>query len=124
MRIAEWLRQADYDLETAEYMFQGGRRFYAVFMCHLAVEKGLKALFEARLGRMPPKTHNLVYLASQAGIQPEAEIGAFLVKLGEASVPTRYPDNIDQLQKEYTREVTREIVDQARVTLQWIKKQL
>ena len=124
MRVTEWMRQADYDLETAEYMFQGGRRFYAVFMCHLAVEKGLKALFETKLNRLPPKTHNLVYLASEAGVQPEAEVGTFLVRLGEASIPTRYPDSIDLLQKEYTPEVTRGIVDQARATLQWIKTQL
>jgi len=26
----EWLQQADYDMETAEYMFSGGRAFYAV----------------------------------------------------------------------------------------------
>jgi HEPN domain-containing protein len=31
----EWLRQADYDMDTADYMFSGGRYFYAVFMCHL-----------------------------------------------------------------------------------------
>ena len=38
----EWFRQADYDLETAEYMLRGGRRFYAVFISHLAVEKALE----------------------------------------------------------------------------------
>ena len=123
-RLTEWMRQADYDLETAQYMLQGGRCFYAVFMCHMAVEKALKGLFEARLGRMPPKTHNLVYLASQAGVQPEAEVGAFLVRLGEASVPTRYPDSIDRLQKEYTLEVAAGIVTQAKAALQWIKTQL
>jgi HEPN domain-containing protein len=70
------------------------------------------------LGRLPPKTHNLVYLASQAGVEPDAEIGAFLVKLGEASVPTRYPDSIDRLQVEYTQEITAGIVTQARTSLQ------
>jgi HEPN domain-containing protein len=93
-------------------------------MCHLALEKSLKGLFEARLGRLPPKTHNLVYLASQAGVQPGAEIGMFLVKLSEASVPTRYPDSIDRLQKEYTQEVAAKIVEQTRAALQWIKTQL
>jgi len=44
-RVTEWMRQADYDWETAEYMLQGGRCFYAVFMCHMAVEKALKGLF-------------------------------------------------------------------------------
>jgi len=32
MESDEWLKQSDYDMETAEYMFQGGRYFYAVFM--------------------------------------------------------------------------------------------
>lgn len=28
----EWLKQADYDMDTAEFMFSGERYFYAVFM--------------------------------------------------------------------------------------------
>ena len=58
----EWLRQADYDMDTAEYMLSGGRYFYAVFMCHLSIEKALKGLFHDRLSVIPPKTHNLIYL--------------------------------------------------------------
>lgn len=38
-RVEEWFAQAAYDLDTAEYMLEGGRRFYAVFMAHLCVEK-------------------------------------------------------------------------------------
>ena len=41
----EWLNQSDYDMDTAEYMHQGGRHIYAVFMCHLAIEKALKGLY-------------------------------------------------------------------------------
>jgi len=58
----EWFRQADYDMETAEYMFQGDRYFYSVFMCHLCVEKALKGLYQERLKEIPPRVHNLVYL--------------------------------------------------------------
>ncbi|WP_367401612.1 HEPN domain-containing protein [Geoalkalibacter halelectricus] len=36
-RTEEWLRQSDYDFETAEVMFNSGRQIYAVFMCHLAI---------------------------------------------------------------------------------------
>lgn len=49
-KSAEWLKQADYDLETAKYMFEGGRCFYTVFMCHLAIEKALKGLFAVKKG--------------------------------------------------------------------------
>jgi HEPN domain-containing protein len=41
----EWLRQADYDMDTAKFMLRGGRTAYAVFFCHLSVEKGLKGLY-------------------------------------------------------------------------------
>ena len=37
--VEEWFRQADYDIDTADYMFSGGRYFYAVFMCHLSIER-------------------------------------------------------------------------------------
>ena len=40
----EWLRQADYDLDSAEYMFQCERYIYCIFLCHLAIEKALKGL--------------------------------------------------------------------------------
>jgi hypothetical protein len=59
-RAAEWLKQADYDMGTAEFMAKGGRYFYAVFMCHLAIEKALKGLYEQNLHEIPPKTHNLL----------------------------------------------------------------
>ena len=36
---SEWIKQSDYDMDTAKYMFNGGRYAYIVFICHLAVEK-------------------------------------------------------------------------------------
>jgi len=35
----EWLKQADYDMDTADAMFTSARYLYAVFMCHLSIEK-------------------------------------------------------------------------------------
>ncbi len=39
-----WLQMAEYDFKTAECMFKAGRYVYVVFMCHLAIEKMLKAV--------------------------------------------------------------------------------
>ena len=41
-KYKEWLKQADYDMDTADAMHSSGRYFYAVFMCHLSIEKALK----------------------------------------------------------------------------------
>jgi len=123
-RIAEWLRQADYDMDTAEYMHRGGRRFYAVFMCHLAVEKALKGLFEAKLGHAPPKTHNLMYLLSRAGVEPDADVGEFIAQLSQANVTTRYPDSLDSIQAQYSEAVVVHLLSRTRKALTWIKSTL
>ena len=64
----EWLRQADYDMETAEAMFTSNRSIYAVFMCHLAIEKALKGLFQKKQGELPPKIHNLMYFIEKLNL--------------------------------------------------------
>lgn len=119
----EWLKQADYDLDTAEYMHNGGRYFYAIFMCHMAIEKGLKGLYQATLNEVPPKVHNLVFLLNKIGVRPPEELGKFLVKLNEANVATRYPDEIEKLQREYTASVTLEILQKSKEAFKWIKAQ-
>jgi HEPN domain-containing protein len=58
----EWLKQAAYDMDTADAMFTSGRYLYVVFMCHLSIEKSLKGLHSKELAEVPPKTHNLIYL--------------------------------------------------------------
>lgn len=42
-KVAYWLDIADYDLDTAEAMYQTGRWLYVAFMCHQVIEKTLKA---------------------------------------------------------------------------------
>ena len=117
----EWQKQADYDLETADFMFKGGRYFYAVFMCHLSIEKALKGLYHKKLDEIPPKTHNLVYLMNKVGFKPPEEIGRFLVKLNQASIVTRYPEDLAVLQREYTQTIVKEILSKTRGALEWIR---
>ena len=61
----EWLLQADYDMDTAQYMFDGGRYFYTVFMCHLSIKKAIKSLYSASLKVEPPKLHDLLYFSNR-----------------------------------------------------------
>jgi HEPN domain-containing protein len=119
----EWLKQADYDMSTAEYMFRGGRYFYAVFMCHLSIEKALKGLYRERLNEQPPRVHNLVYMLNKMSIKPPEPIGRFLVKLNEASVVTRYPEDIRRLQKDFTKKIVKDILSEGKGALKWIKTQ-
>ena len=123
-RTEEWLRQADYDMDTADYMFQGGRYLYAVFMCHLAVEKALKGLYFERLREAPPRSHSLVYFLKAVGILPPESPGKFIVRLSEASIPTRYPEDLAKVQQMYTEDVVRDILTGGKETLAWTRAQL
>jgi HEPN domain-containing protein len=123
-RTAEWLKQADYDIDAAEYLFDGGRYLYAVFMCHLAVEKALKGLYYERRREFPPKSHNLIFLLNGVGIKPPEDMGRFIVRLSEASIPTRYPENLSKVQKDFKESIVKDILDKGRVVIAWIKTQL
>src|SRR5919106_6332121 len=119
----EWLRQADYDMDTADYMFDGGRYFYAVFMCHLSIEKALKGLYRKKVNQEPPRVHNLIYLLNKVGIKPPEPIGRFVVKLNEVRVATRYSEEIRKLQRDFTQRVVKSILSDGRKNLEWIKAQ-
>lgn len=123
-RTGEWLRQAEYDLDTADYMYAGGRYFYTVFMCHLAVEKALKGLHHEKRGGVPPKTHSLVYLLQEAGVKPPEEPGKVIVMLSEASIPTRYPEDLAKVQRIYTRTVVEDVLAKSKAVIGWIRQQL
>ena len=119
----EWLKQADYDMDTADAMFSSGRYFYAVFMCHLSIEKSLKGLYSKKLHEVPPKTHNLIYLLKKIGKKSDQELKKFITKLNTASVATRYPDDLAKIQSAYTEEITKEMIEKSKDVLKWIKTQ-
>jgi HEPN domain-containing protein len=119
----EWLLQADYDMETADAMFDKGRYIYTVFMCHLAIEKALKGLYHKRLTELPPKVHNLLYLAEKTGLNFPEHLNAHMVSLNRLSIPTRYPEDLGKTQTALDKVKSLEILEQSRKVLEWIKTQ-
>ena len=120
----EWLRQAEYDMETAGAMLDSERYIYCVFMSHLSIEKALKALYVKRLGKNPSKTHSLVYLAQNTHIELPEQTKEFLEMLDGVSVPTRYPEELEKLIEEYSKDRTKNILGKSREALRWLKQQL
>jgi HEPN domain-containing protein len=120
----EWFLQADYDMDTAQYMFDGGRYFYCIFMCHLSIEKALKGLYRAKLMSDPPKVHDLLFLANRVQLAPPAEVKDLLYELDGLSVPTRYPDELKKMALTYNQRSTEPMLARARKALQWLRAQL
>lgn len=120
----EWLKQATYDIETAECLFNNRRYYFAVFTCHLAVEKALKGAFARKLADIPPHTHSLVYLRMRARVELPADLADFLSALDQVSVPTRYPEELDRLLRDYDRARTESIVTRSRRVVEWVSREL
>jgi HEPN domain-containing protein len=106
------------------HAFESRRYIYTVFMCHLTVEKALKGLYQKRLNETPPKVHNLVYLVEKLDLKPPEDIYEIVFSLNRVSVPTRYPDNIERMKKEYNKRNTVAFIKKGREVLKWLKAQL
>jgi HEPN domain-containing protein len=119
----EWILQSDYDFETAEAMFNTARYVYSVFMCHLCIEKILKSQYVKRYNKIAPKSHNLLWLAEEIGIDFPDNLYKFIFRLNDASLPTRYPQELKDAIKLYSKDVTLEIINKTKELLQWIKQQ-
>ncbi len=111
-------------MDAAEYMFRGGRYIYAVFMCHLAIEKALKALYFERLREIPPRSHSLLYLLNAIGTVPPEKPGKSITRLSEVSIPTRYPEDLAKVQREYTEGVVKDNLAGGKEAIAWIRTQL
>ena len=90
---ANYLISSEYDFTTARHMLNTGRHVYVVFMCHIAIEKLLKAIVAEKTDRVPPKTHNLIYLIKLADLAIPQDLFDFIAKINNASVVTRYPED-------------------------------
>lgn len=108
-------------MKTAQAMFNSKRYIYAVFMCHLSIEKALKGLYSQTLDEVPPKTHNLIYLVEKIKLELPEKLYDFVFTLNGLSVPTRYPDDLQKLLKDYNKSKTGKVLDQGRETLKWLK---
>ena len=99
-----------------------GRYIYVLFMCHLSVEKLLKALYEAVLGKVPPKTHNLIYLSNAVNLKVPEDHLKLLESLNDLSIVTRYPEDIDGLVRAFKKDRAVEYFKRTREFLRWLKK--
>lgn len=114
-----WQAQAEYDLSVAELLYRQSVYRYCVFFCHLSLEKRLKAMFIERTGiQNPPRTHNLIELAGDVGIDLPAEYHDFMLELSKQSIAARYPE--DSVYR-YDEELAASTLSQVREVQEWLK---
>ncbi|MDI3475163.1 MAG: hypothetical protein PWQ79_38 [Thermococcaceae archaeon] len=88
--------QALEDLKTAEALITVKRYYASVFFSQQAAEKALKALYIELKREFPPKTHSLLRLSNELGIEDDEVIDAVL-DLNPEYIVTRYPDAANEV---------------------------
>ena len=122
--ISYWTEHAEYDIETAQAMFDSKRYPYALFMCHLAVEKILKGRVVFCTKEHAEYTHNLVRLAQQAHLQFSKEQLSLLEALQDFNMEARYPEEEKEFYKRATMDFSENYLTAAKLLFVWIKTSL
>ena len=120
--VQNWLASARYDLEVVGHLFRAGSYIYTVFMCHLSLEKVLKAKVEEITGEAPPKTHDLEYLMGFAELSLGEDAEDFILEISNLSVVTRYPRDFQTMLRDFSRERAELTLSKATEVFQWIER--
>ena len=121
-----WLELCDDDLITAKAMLDAGRFSWMGFICHLVVEKALKAVLADKTNEVPPKIHDLRRLAILGSIfdSLQDEQRELLKTLMPLHIEARYPEHKEKVKESLTLEYCQNILAQTEEFLCWIKTQL
>ena len=125
-KIQYWLDLADEDLTVANTMLKNQHYLYMGFMCHLTIEKALKAVVAEVTNAMPPKSHHLTELADKAQLNTKmnADQQSFLLLLNPLNIEGRYPEYKSYTASVLTKEKCESILKETEDLLCWIKQQL
>ena len=125
-KIHYWVDIAEYDLLTAEAMFETKRYLYVGFMYHLIIEKLLKAYFVKSKDQTPPFSHNLRVLAETSGLSTDLndETLLFIISLQPFNIEARYPSYKEALLKNLTAEKCENLINKTKEFFEWIKLKL
>lgn len=125
-KVAYWLDIAQYDLDSAKVMLNGGRYLYVGFMCHQTIEKALKGYYVFIKNTIPPYTHNLTLLAKQAEVYDKFtdEQKNIMDVLEPLNIEARYPTYKEKLMRSLTKQRCENIIRETENLYKWINENL
>ncbi len=123
--VVFWLKSAENDLETMQYLYEGRRFVHALFFGHLYIEKISKALWILNNAEnYPPKIHNILSILKQTDIKLDEVQMLFLLKLNQYQIEGRYPEDIEKLYKITDKQLTHEYITHIKTIAQCLQNKL
>lgn len=122
--INYWLEASTHDLEVARSLFRTGKYDYCLFLCHLMLEKILKALVTKVERNHPPYTHNLLYLAGKAKIDLSKNQIELLNDINKFNLEIRYPEDIKKFYEMVDRKYAKKYLTISQGMWKWFRELL
>lgn len=122
--VKYWHEASIHDLETASSLFKTGRYDYCLFLCHLSIEKLLKAIVAKKMKDHPPYTHNLLYLAGKAEFDLSKAQIALLDEINQFNIEARYPEDLKAFYEKADRFFAKKYLGAAKEMWKWLQKKL
>ena len=121
-----WLELCDDDIKVAKNLMKSKDYLWVGFLCHLVVEKAIKAAIAGITESVPPKDHRLIKLAELAKIDSELseEQIMLLTKLQPLQIEARYPSYKERITATLTPDYCEELIKETEELVCWIKTRL
>lgn len=130
-----WLEAAQYDLDSARVMMDGGRYMYVAFMSQQAVEKLAKGIYTLYTDNEPPMIHNIwnvlrqlkreVNLSEYIPINQFEEdlqkYKSFFAELLSYYISGRYPSFKEKISSTIDSNRAKRVLNNTEEVFQWIK---
>jgi HEPN domain-containing protein len=123
-KYAYWLQLAQYDLDTAQTMYAGGRWFYVAFMCQQAIEKICKGLYNFYIDDNIPRIHNIRFILTKIetslSLAIKPEIYNLIDTLSAHYLNNRYPDFSEVPNTQIDKDKATNILEKTREAFTWL----
>jgi len=123
-KIKYWQTLAELDAPVMDNLYQSGNYNYSLYIGHLVLEKILKAHFVRVNLENPPRTHDLLKLASNSMIELENEQKNLLMRINTFNIEARYPDEKLSFYLNCTKEFAEANIKIIKELYQWLKSLL
>lgn len=120
--IKFWQESSERDWEVANHLYKARSYVYTLFLCHLTLEKILKAIVVKKTKQHSPYTHDLVKLAFLAEIEINKTQVKQLEEISRFNIEARY----DSIKMEFYKKATKKYTDKyfkiSRYFYEWLKE--
>jgi HEPN domain-containing protein len=123
-KFAYWLDVAEYDLKTAEAMYDSGRYLYVAFMCQQSLEKLAKGLYNFYIDDRVPRVHNISFVLEKVTDLLKIDVTESYLrlfdKLAAIYLQGRYPSFKEEVSKLIDKQEAKRILDQVTEVFKWM----